>query len=178
MTVHAYDQPEVVAGQGTLGRELVAQLTLLGLEPVDTVLVAVGGGGLIGGIAGWFAGRVIVVAVEPLACPTYASALASGEPVVVVVSGRAADSLGAQRIGEWCWAARDWIAGSVLVADDAISEAQRRLWESCRVIAEPGGATALAGLIAGAYVPQPEERVAVIVCGANTDPSDVSRPQR
>ncbi len=178
VTVHAYDQPEVVAGQGTLGRELEAQLEMLGLAPVDTVLVAVGGGGLIGGIAGWFAGRVRVVAVEPLACPTYASALASREPVDVEVSGRAADSLGAQRIGEWCWAARDWIAGSVLVADDVISEAQRRLWESCRVIAEPGGATAVAALIAGAYVPQPEERVAVIVCGANTDLADVLRSPR
>jgi threonine dehydratase len=176
VTVHAYDQPEVVAGQGTLGRELEAQLKVLGLAPVDTVLVAVGGGGLIGGIAGWFAGRARVVAVEPLACPTYASALASREPVDVEVSGRAADSLGAQRIGEWCWAARDWIADSVLVADDVISEAQRRLWESCRVIAEPGGATAVAALIAGAYVPQPEERVAVIVCGANTDPADVLPP--
>jgi threonine dehydratase len=176
VTVHAYDQPEVVAGQGTLGRELEAQLKVQGLAPVDTVLVAVGGGGLIGGVAGWFAGRTRVVAVEPAACPTYASALASREPVDVEVGGRAADSLGARRIGGWCWAARDWISGSVLVFDDAISEAQRCLWESCRVIAEPGGATALAALIAGAYVPEPEERVAVIVCGANTDPADVLRP--
>jgi threonine dehydratase len=178
VNVHAYDQPEVVAGQGTLGRELEAQVKALGLQPVDTVLVAVGGGGLIGGIAGWFAGRARVVAVEPLACPTYASALATGKPTDVEVSGRAADSLGAQRIGEWCWAARDWIAGSVLVSDDDILEAQRRLWESCRAIAEPGGATALAALIAGTYVPQPEERVAVVVCGANIDPADVLRPAR
>jgi threonine dehydratase len=172
--VHAYDQPEVVAGQGTLARELESQIETLRLEAADTVLVAVGGGGLIAGVAGWFAGRARVVAVEPRACPTYASALAAGGPVDVEVGGVAADSLGARRIGAWCWAARDWIAGSVLVGDESITEAQRRLWESCRVVAEPGGATALAALIGGAYVPQVDERVAVVVCGANTDPAGVA----
>jgi threonine dehydratase len=175
-TVHAYDQPEVVAGQGTLARELEHQLSGPGADPIDTVLVAVGGGGLIAGIAGWFAGRTRVVAVEPFACPTYASALAAGEPVDVAVGGLAADSLGARRIGDWCWAARDWITGSVLVTDDAIAEAQQRLWETCRVVAEPGGATALAALISGAYVAQPDERLVVVVCGANADPATVVRP--
>jgi threonine dehydratase len=174
--VHAYDQPEVVAGQGTLGRELEMQLQAPAFEPVDTVLVAVGGGGLVAGIAGWFAGRARVVAVEPVACPTYASALAAGAPVDVEVGGRAADSLGARRIGDWCWAARHWIAGSVLVTDEAIGRAQRVLWEGWRVVAEPGGAAAVAALVDGAYVPQPDERVAVVVCGANTDPAQILQP--
>ena len=125
VTVHAYDQPEVVAGQGTLGRELEAQLEMWGLAPVHTVPVPVGGGGVIGGIAGRFA-----VGSEWWRSSRWRAHVRAGslsrEPVDVEVSGRAADWLGAQRIGEWCWAARDWIAGSVLVADDVISEAQRR----------------------------------------------------
>lgn len=169
--VHAYDQPEVVAGQGTLARELEAQLAASRMDLLDTLLVAVGGGGLIAGIAGWFAGRVRVVAVEPFACPTYAAALSAGEPVDVEVGGCAADSLGASRIGDWCWAARGWIAGSVLVSDEAIVEAQHLLWERCRVVAEPGGAAATAAITSGAYRPAPDERVGVIVCGANTDPA-------
>jgi len=169
LMAHAYDQPEVVAGQGTVGRELEAQC-----PDLDTVLVAVGGGGLIGGIAGWFAGRISVVAVEPAACPTYAAALDSGGPVDVEVGGLAADSLGAHRIGDWCWAARRWIDQVVVVSDDDIAHAQRRLWESCRVVSEPGGATALAALVSGAYRPQPGERVAAVVCGANADPATVS----
>lgn len=160
--VHAYDQPEVVAGQGTLAREL---------GEVDTVLVAVGGGGLIAGVAGWYAGRVRVIAVEPIACPTYAAALDAGEPVDVAVGGVAGDSLGASRIGDLCWAARHWITASVLVTEDAIVRTQRRLWETCRVIAEPGGATALAALASGEYKPESGERVVAVVCGANTDPA-------
>jgi threonine dehydratase len=176
VTVHAYDEPEVVAGQGTLARELEAQLGAAGLPPLDTVLVAVGGGGLVAGIAGWFAGRVRVVAVEPFDCPTYASALAAREPVDVEVGGVAVDSLGARRIGDLCWAARDWIARSVLVRDEDVATAQRSLWDACRVIAEPGGAAAVAALTAGAYVPEPGERVAAVVCGANTDPAATAAP--
>ena len=178
VTVHAYDQPEVVAGQGTLGRELEKQLSGEHLGPVDTILVAVGGGGLIAGLAGWFGGRARVVAVEPRACPTFAAALDAGGPVDVDVGGLAADSLGARRIGDWCWAARRFIAGSILVSDAAIAGAQRALWEACRVVAEPGGATALAALLEGGYSPEPGERLAVIVCGANTDPGTVASSPR
>jgi threonine dehydratase len=170
LRVHAYDQPEVVAGQGTLGRELEEQVPGL-----DTVLVAVGGGGLVAGIAGWFTGRARVVAVEPERCATYGSALAEGGPVDVEVGGRAADSLGARRIGAWCWAARGWVAGSVLVSDADIERAQRRLWEQCRIIAEPGAVTALAALVSGAYVPGGSERVVAVISGANTDPQFVNR---
>lgn len=169
LRVHAYDQPEVVAGQGTLARELESQL-----PDVDTVLVATGGGGLVAGVGGWFSGRVGVIAVEPELCPTYASALREGRPVDVEVGGRAADSLGARRIGDWCWAARDWIAGSVLVSDLDIANAQRRLWDECRIIAEAGAVTGLAALVSGAYLAEDGERVVAVISGANTDPQSIS----
>jgi threonine dehydratase len=168
LVAHAYDQPEVVAGQGTLARELERQTA------VDTILVAVGGGGLIAGVAGWFADRANIVAVEPFACPTLSTALQRGRPVDVEVGGRAADSLGAGRIGEWCWAGRAWIDEALLVTDEQIVAAQRALWEACRIVAEPGGATAAAALLAGAYQPHPGERVAALVCGGNTDPATVA----
>jgi threonine dehydratase len=169
--VHAYDQPEVCAGNGTLALELLEQV-----GPVDTVLVAVGGGGLAAGIAAALDGRARVVGVEPERCPTLHAALAAGEPVRVDVAGLAADSLGASRIGDVCWS----VAGragmsSVLVPDEAIARARGRLWARLRVLAEYGGATALAALITGAYLPEPGERVAAIVCGGNTDPSGVLR---
>jgi threonine dehydratase len=167
LEVHAYDQPQIVAGQGTLGRELEQQAPGL-----DTVLVAVGGGGLIGGVAAWFASRVKVVAVEPERCPTLFSAVQAGAPVDVEVSGLAADSLGARRVGALAFdIAQRHVDSVVLVSDEEIRSSQRALWDSLRVLAEPGGAAALAGLRSGKYQPVPGERVGVIVCGGNTDPS-------
>ena len=170
LEVHPYDQPEVVAGQGTMARELEDQAGQL-----DTVLVAVGGGGLVAGAACWFAGRVKVVAVEPVTSCALATAVAEGRPVDVEVSGLASDSLGARRVGNLAFAAAsEAVSEVVTVADADIAAAQRRLWDQVRLIAEPGGATALAALCSGAYRPEPTERVAVVVCGANTDPSHVA----
>jgi threonine dehydratase len=165
LLVHAYDQPEVAAGNGTVGLELAPY------EP-DTVLVAVGGGGLIGGIGAALEGRAKVVAVEPTDTQALHAALAAGRPVDVTVGGVAADSLGAPRVGDICFAVAVRTGmESVVVPDEAITEARRLLWEELRVVAEPGGATALAALVCGAYKPEPAERVAVVVCGGNTDPS-------
>lgn len=170
LLVHAYDQPEVLAGQGTTAREFQAQSPGL-----DTVLVAVGGGGFAGGMAAWFQGRVRVVAVEPETSCALHAALEAGAPVDVPVSGIAADSLGARRIGTLAFdVARRYVARTVLVSDTAIREAQRALWREVRVAAEPGGATALAALISGAYRPAPGERLGVLVCGANCDPGGVA----
>ena len=167
--VHAYDQPEVCAGNGTLALELVEQV-----GPVDTVLVATGGGGLIAGIAAALADRARVIAVEPERCPTLHAALTAGAPVDVDVGGIAADSLGASRIGSVCWEiAQATGMSSVLVPDEAIARARGRLWSELRVLAEYGGAAALAALVTGAYLPEPGERVAAVVCGGNTDPSAV-----
>ena len=167
LEVHAYDQAEVLAGQGTLARELERQT-----EGLDTVLVAVGGGGLAGGVAAWFAGRVKVVAVEPERCPTLYRAVEAGAPVDVEVSGLAADSLGARRIGSLMFPiAQQFMHSVVLVSDEEIRQSQRALWDGLRILAEPGGAAALAGLRSGKYQPAPGERVAVIVCGGNTDPA-------
>ena len=168
--VHAYDQPEVAAGNGTLAIELVEQV-----GPVDTVLVAVGGGGLIAGVAAALAGRARVVGVEPEGCPTLHAALAAGGPVDVEVGGIAADSLGAGRLGDVCWSvAREGGLRSLLVPDEAVARVRRRLWEELRVLAEYGGAAALAPLITGGYLPEPGERVAAVVCGGNTDPASVA----
>ena len=169
LVMHAYDQPDVVAGQGTVAVELSGQA-----PAVDTVLVAVGGGGLLGGVATWYAGSVRVVAVEPELAPTLHAALAAGHPVDVDVAGVAADSLGARRIGDYGFAAAQrYVTDSVLVSDEDIRAAQQRLWAGVRLLAEPGGAAAFAGLLAGAYRPAPDERVAVLVCGANLDPRSV-----
>ena len=139
------------------------------LPDLDTLLVAVGGGGLIGGIAAWFRGDVRGVAVEPEGAPTLHRALAAGEPVDAPTEGIAADSLAPQQVGRLMFPlAQQFVERSVLVTDDAIASAQRSLWDAARVVAEPGGATALAALLSGAYVPEPGERVAVLVCGANT----------
>jgi threonine dehydratase len=165
--LHPYDQPAVVAGQGTLARELDEQAPVL-----DTVLVAVGGGGLIGGIAAWFASTTKVVGVEPVSCPTLHSALAAGEPVDVEVGGVAADALGARRVGEIGFAiAQVHVDHVVLVDDEAIVEARRRLWDDAKVLAEPGAAAPAAALLAGAYVPSPAERIALVICGGNADPA-------
>lgn len=166
MQIHAYDAPMTVAGQGTLALEWEDQ----GLR-ADTVLIAVGGGGLIGGALAWFGKRRKVIAVEPELAPTLNAALRDGPETVVSVGGIAANALGATRIGGLCYAlARSCDAGSVLVSDAAIAQAQRHLWDTHRQWVEPGGATALAALLSGAYVPAPGERVAVLVCGANPAP--------
>jgi len=169
LVVHAYDQPETVAGQGTVGRELDRQV-----PTVDTVLVAVGGGGLIGGIAAWFNGHVQVIGVEPERIPTLAAALDAGHGVDVDVGGIAADSLGARRIGAVGFAAAQAAnVRSVLVTDEAILQARQTLWDNLRVASEAGGATAMAALTSGRYQPAPQERVAVVICGGNTDPADL-----
>lgn len=167
--MHPFDQPEVVAGGGTLGVEIAAQA-----PEADTVLVAIGGGGLIAGIASWFRGDVRVVGVEPEACPSMHAALEAGEPTDVEVGGIAADSLGPRRVGQIAFGiARSFVDSVVLVPDDAIRDAQRRLWSDLHVVAEPGGAATLAALLTGAYEPAPGERVVVLLCGANADPSSV-----
>jgi threonine dehydratase len=165
LSIHAFDDPAVVAGQGTVAREFAEQVPGL-----DTVLIAVGGGGLIGGVASWFRGDVRVVGVEPERAPTLASALDAGTPVDVAVGGIAVDSLGASRAGALAFAAaRQFVERVVLVEDTQISAAQRLLWEDLRIAAEPGGATALAALLSGAYRPEPGEQVGVLVCGGNVD---------
>ncbi len=164
LVMHAFDQPEVVAGQGTIGAELSEDV-----PDADTVLVAVGGGGLIGGIAAWFEGRTRVVGVEPDRCPTMSEALRVGRPIPVEVGGYAADSLGTKQAGEIAFAiASRYVEHVLLVTDDAFLDAQRRLWEEARLVTEPGGAAALAALISGRYRADPDERVVVLVCGANT----------
>jgi threonine dehydratase len=171
---HAYDDGAVCAGQGTLGLELLEQAGELGRQ-VDTVLVAVGGGGLLAGMLAAIDGSARVVAVEPVAAPTLHDALVSGRPVDVSVSGVTADSLGARRIGDIAFelATRDRVA-SVLVDDSAIIAARRALWQRCHLAVEHGAATALAALASGAYLPESGERAAVVVCGGNTDLADLA----
>ena len=164
---HAYDQPEIAAGAGTLALELVDQVT----SGIDTVVVAVGGGGLLAGVTAALDGTVTVVGVEPTGARTLRSALESGQPVDVPVSGVAADSLGARRLGDIAFEVTSRLpVRSVVVSDDDIVAARALLWERWRLVVEHGAATALAGLTSGAYAPEPDERVAVVLCGANTDP--------
>lgn len=166
--IHAYDSEATLEGQGTLGRELEDQAPGL-----DTLLVAVGGGGLIGGIAAWYQSNVKIVGVEPVTCNTLHAAMAAGERVPVKAHGLAADSLGATTVGALMFdIAKDHISDVVLVSDDDIRDAQRKLWRDMQLVTEPGGATALAALLSGAYKPEKDERVGVVVCGANT-PVDV-----
>ena len=171
LDIHAYDHTGTIAGAGTIGREIERDF-----GAVDTVLVALGGGGLASGIAAWFDGTdTNVVVVEPEQSQCFASAVAAGEPVDVTVAGVAADSLGARRIGETNWRALTHAhAASITVSDESIRDAQRRFWSALQLVVEPGGATAAAALWSGAYEPQPGERVAVIVCGANCDPASVT----
>jgi threonine dehydratase len=170
LRVHAYDQAEVVAGQGTVAYELSQQAPEL-----DTVLIAVGGGGLIAGCAAWYTDSVRIVGVEPEQAPTMHAARAAGAPVDVEVGGVAADALGARRLGSIAAEVTGrYVEKAVLVPDEAIRSAQRVLWEELRVLAEPGGATALAALLSGAYVHDDGERIGVVVCGANLDPSSWS----
>jgi threonine dehydratase len=166
---HAYDDPAMVAGNGTIGLELLEQ------ADVDTVLVAVGGGGLIAGLIAAVSRDVRIVAVEPIAARALHAALDAGEPVDVPVGGIAADSLGARRVGDIAFElARAAKIDSVLVDDAAIIEARRRLWDEHRIVVEHGTAAAQAALLSGAYRPAPGERVMVLLCGANTDPADLA----
>lgn len=168
MAIHAYDQPETLIGQGSVGLEIEEQVPGL-----DTLLVAVGGGGLIGGIAAWFAGKVKVVAVEPEAAPTLHMALKAGKPVDAPAGGVAADSLAPRQIGDLMFPiAQKHVAQSVLVTDEAIVAAQKILWDKLRLVAEPGGAAAMAALTSGRYVPARGEKVAVLVCGSNPTSTD------
>jgi threonine dehydratase len=164
LQVPAFDQDETIMGQGTLGLELEQQAPRL-----DTVLVAVGGGGLIAGVAAWYSGRLKVVGVEPLASPTLTRAFEAGHPVDAEAGGLAADSLAPQRVGERVFPiARQYAPQTVLVSDEAIANAQAALWRTLRIVAEPGGAAAFSALLSGAYTPLSGERVAVVISGGNT----------
>jgi threonine dehydratase len=171
MPVHAFDQDETILGQGTLGMELEQQA-----PAIDTLLVAVGGGGLISGIAAWYRGRIKVVGVEPFAAPTLTKALQAGHPVDAEAGGVAADSLAPRRVGERVFPiVKAHVAGVVLVSDEAIVQAQKALWQAARIVAEPGGASTLAALLCGAYRPEPQERIGVIVSGGNSAAVDFVR---
>jgi threonine dehydratase len=171
---HAYDQPEICAGAGTLGLELLQQFAAQG-ESADTVIVAVGGGGLMAGVATALDGHARVVGVEPVTAPTLHSALEAGEPVDVAVSGIAADSLGARRIGAIAWDVAIRIGvQSVLVPNDAIVDARRALWQEYRLAVEPAAAAPIAALVSGRYRPHDGERICVVLCGANTDPAELA----
>jgi threonine dehydratase len=165
MPVHAFDQIETIAGQGTLGLELSAQT-----PDLDTVLVAVGGGGLIGGVAAWYASLPLrVVGVEPEGAPTLYDALEAGKPVDAATGSIAADSLAPRQVGQLMFPiAQAHIERVVLVTDEAIRKAQHALWEGLRIVAEPGGCAAFSALLSGAYRPADGERVGVVVSGANT----------
>jgi threonine dehydratase len=168
LVVHAYDQVETLLGQGTVGLELENQYPKL-----DTLLVAVGGGGLIGGIAAWYGSRIKIVGVEPQAAPTLTRALQAGCPVDTEAGGIAADSLAPKRVGKLMFPiAQAHVQSVLLVSDDAIVEAQKALWKVLHVVAEPGGAATLAALLSRRYQPQPGERVGVLVCGGNTTAVD------
>ena len=171
LAVHAFDQTETLLGQGTLGMEFERQS-----PDLETLLVAVGGGGLIGGIAAWYAGRTRIVGVEPVAAPTLHSALEAGRPVDAETGSIAADSLAPRRVGKLMFPiAQRFVAAVVLVTDDEIREAQKQLWNVLRVVAEPGGAAAFAAVCSGKYRPAPEERIGVVISGGNTNAVDFDR---
>jgi threonine dehydratase len=164
MPVHAFDQVETILGQGTLGLELESQA-----PDLDTIITAVGGGGLISGLAVWYAGRRKTVGVEPELAPTLTRALAAGRPVDAEAGGVAADSLAPRRVGELVFPiVRKHVAEVVLVTDQAIRDAQEKIWNTVRIVVEPGGAAALAALMSGRYRPEPGERVGIVVSGGNT----------
>ena len=171
LVIHAYDQPGALLGQGSVGLEWEQQA-----PDLDTVLVAVGGGGLIGGVAAWYANRLKVVGVEPVESPTLTRALAAGRPVDAPAGGIAADSLAPRRVGELMFPlAQKYVERVLLVEDQAIRDAQRALWERLRIVAEPGGAAALAALLSKKYQPAANERVGVLVCGGNTTAVDFGK---
>ena len=164
LPIHAFDQPHTLLGQGTLGLELESQA-----PEIDTLLVAVGGGGLIGGVAAWYGGKTRIVGVEPELAPTLLRALEAGQPVDAEAGGLAADSLAPRRVGELMFPiARRYVDDVVLVSDDAIRDAQRALWKTLRIVAEPGGAAAFAALLSGRYQPAPQETLGIVVSGGNT----------
>ena len=168
--MHPFDQPEVVAGQGTIGMEIAQQV-----PDADTVLVAVGGGGLIAGIASWFRGNVRVIGVEPQNASCMHAALEAGRPVDTEVGGVAADSLGPRRVGDIAFqVAQRYVDRVVLVTDEAIRRAQLDIWQQMQLIAEPGGAAVLAAVTIGSYRPSPGERVVLLLCGANADPASIT----
>jgi threonine dehydratase len=172
LVMHPFDQPEVIAGQGTLGIEIEEQV-----PDVDTVLIGVGGGGPLAGIAAWCGDRVRVIGVEPEGCASMTAALAAGEPVTAPVGGLASDSLGAARVGDHTFPiVRDRVDRMTLVTEDQIRDAQRALWNDVRLIVEPGGAAAFAALRSGAFDVSPGERVCVVLSGGNCDPSTLSSP--
>jgi threonine dehydratase len=169
LEIHAYDQAGTLLGQGTVALEIEQQCSRVG-GGLDTVLVAVGGGGLIGGMAAWFEGHVRLIAVEPRAAPTLYRALEADHPVDAEAGGIAADSLAPRQVGSLMFPlAQKYVDRCVLVEDDAIREAQRALWRVMRVVAEPGGSAAFAALLSGVYRPTSGERVGIVLCGANTD---------
>jgi threonine dehydratase len=171
MMVHPYDQEETMLGQGSVGLEFEEQAPEL-----DTLLVAVGGGGLIGGIASWYGGKIRIVGVEPETAPTLFNAMRAGKPVDSQAGGIAADSLAPQRVGELMFPiAQKFVERVVLVTDDAIREAQRALWRGMRIASEPGGAAAMSAILSGRYVAERGERVGVLVCGGNTTAVDFGR---
>ncbi|HEX2153671.1 MAG TPA: threonine/serine dehydratase [Acidimicrobiia bacterium] len=170
LEAHAFDQTDVVAGQGTCGQEILTQI-----PDVDAVVVAVGGAGLIGGVASWIRNDARVIGAETHGTQALHAALGAGHPVTVEVGGVAADSLGASRVGDIGFdAARRWVDESVLVEDDDVIAAQRWLWDECRLVAEPGAATPLAAVLTGAYRRRRGEKVCVLVSGANTQPASVT----
>jgi threonine dehydratase len=174
LRVHAYDQLETLLGQGSVGLEFEQQSPNL-----DSLLVAVGGGGLIGGVAAWYSSRIKIVGVEPEAAPTLSNALKAGRPVDSPAGGIAADSLAPKRVGELMFPIAQEHANSVvLVTDESIQQAQQVLWRVLRVVSEPGGAAAFAALLSGRYKPQPGERVGVLICGGNTSAVDFGRLPR
>jgi threonine dehydratase len=169
MSVHAFDQRETLLGQGTLGLELARQT-----EQLDTVLVAVGGGGLIGGVAAWFGGATRVIGVEPDGAPTLTLARAAGQPADAPAEGVAADALAPRRVGELMFPiAQAYVEDVVLVDDDAILSAQRVLWQTARIAAEPAASVGIAALLTGAYKPAPGEHVTVVISGANMSPGQL-----
>jgi len=169
MSVHAFDQRETLLGQGTLGLELARQA-----EQLDTVLVAVGGGGLIGGVAAWFGGATRVIGVEPDGAPTLTLARAAGQPADAPAEGVAADALAPRRVGELMFPiAQAYVEDVVLVDDDAILSAQRVLWQTARIAAEPAASVGIAALLTGAYKPAPGEHVTVVISGANMSPGQL-----
>jgi len=171
LRIHAYDQIETLLGQGTVGLEFEEQA-----PDLDTLLVAVGGGGLIGGVSAWYSGRIKIIGIEPEAAPTLTMALQVGRPVDSPAGGIAADSLAPKRVGELMFPfAQTYVQDVLLVSDDSIQQAQEALWKVLRVVSEPGGAAAFAALLSRRYQPKPGERVGVLICGGNTTAVDFSR---